>query len=57
MDYEGYIKAILNWFRKTGLYIDIKKSEFSVIYTKFLDFIINIEGIIVDLEKIDTICQ
>ena len=32
--------------------MDIKKSEFSVTRTKFLGFIISIEGIAVDLGKI-----
>ncbi len=56
-EYEGHIKTVLDRFRKTGLYIDIKKSKFSIIHMKFLDFIINIKGIVVDPDKIDTIRQ
>ncbi len=56
-EHEGHVKAILDRFRKAGLHIDIKKSEFSVTCTKFLGFIISTEGIAVNPEKIDTIRQ
>ncbi len=56
-DHEGYVKAVLDRFYKAGLYIDIKKNEFSVIYMKFLSFIISIKGIVVNPDKIDAICQ
>ncbi len=56
-EYEGYIKIILDRFHKIDLYIDIKKNEFFIICMKFSDFIINIEGIAVDSEKIDVIHQ
>ncbi len=56
-DHEGHVKTVLDRLCKAGLHIDIKKSEFSVIHTKFLDFIISTEGITVDPDKIDTICQ
>jgi hypothetical protein len=35
-----------------GLQADIKKSEFSVIRTKFLGYIISINGIAVDSDKV-----
>ncbi len=56
-DHERYIKTILNRFHKTGLYIDIKKSEFPFIYTKLLDFSIILEDIAINPEMIGMICQ
>ncbi len=56
-NHEEHVKTILDRLHKTDLYIDIKKNEFSITCIKFLNFIINTEGIAVDLEKIDTIRQ
>jgi hypothetical protein len=43
---------MLEKLRSAGLQADIKKSEFSVIKTKFLGYIISINGITVDPNKV-----
>jgi hypothetical protein len=46
---------VLDYLYLTGLQVDIKKSEFKVIYIKYLGFIISITGIKVDPKKIEVI--
>ncbi len=42
-------------FKKIGFQIDIKKSEFLIMRIKVLDFIINIENILMNSKKMKTI--
>jgi hypothetical protein len=42
---------VIERLQKAGLQANIKKSKFSVKCTKYLSFIINIDGIETDLEK------
>jgi hypothetical protein len=49
------VKKILQRLKKTGLQVDIKKCEFSVQNIHYLNFIVNTDGIFVDLEKISAI--
>jgi hypothetical protein len=55
LEYKVYIKKVLEKLKKASLQADIKKSKFSIYYTKYLEFIISIEGIKVDLEKVKVI--
>jgi hypothetical protein len=54
--YEHVIQ-MLEKLRSAGLQADIKKSEFSVIKTKFLEYIIFTEGIAVDPDKISAVMK
>ncbi len=54
-EYEAYVRQVFERLREAGLQVDIKKSEFSVIRTRFLGFIIFIERIVVDFDKISVI--
>ena len=51
LEYKEHVHKVLQWLCKTGLQADIKKSEFSVKYIKYLGFIINIDGIEADPKK------
>jgi type III secretory pathway component EscU len=55
LEHEYHVRKILERLRNTGLQIDLKKSEFYVIRTKYLGFIISIDGIKVDPEKISVV--
>jgi hypothetical protein len=54
--YEHVIQ-VLEKLRSAGLQADIKKSEFSIIKTKFLGYIISTEGIAVDSDKISAVMK
>src|SRR5450432_1544087 len=54
-EHEGHVRKVLERLRKAGLQADIKKSEFSVLETKYLGFIVAIKGIQVDPEKVQVI--
>ena len=51
LEYQEYIYKVLQWLRQAGLQANIKKSEFSVKYIKYLGFIISTDGIKADPEK------
>ena len=53
--HASHVREVLDRLRAAGLQADIKKSEFSVIETKFLGFIISIQGMRMDPAKIRTI--
>lgn len=53
--HETHVKKIMQILMDHGLQADIKKSEFHVTKAKFLGFIIGIEGIEVDPDKISVI--
>ena len=55
--YQEYIKKVLKHLQVASLQASIKKCEFSVTQTKYLGFIITLEGIKVDPEKIAVICS
>jgi hypothetical protein len=48
LEHKEYIKKVLIRLREAGLQANIKKCEFRVKYTKYLGFIISIEGVEVD---------
>jgi hypothetical protein len=48
---------VLEKLKSAGLQANIKKSEFSVTKTKFLEYIISTEGIAVDPDKISAIMK
>ena len=52
LEHEAQMKKILQRLRETGLQADINKYEFNVTSTKYLGFIIGIDGIRTDPEKI-----
>lgn len=54
-EHEIHVKKIMRILQDHGLQADIKKSEFGVKKTKFLGFVIGIDGIEVDPEKISVI--
>ncbi len=54
-EYKLYIQKVLERLRVAGLQADIKKSEFRVTYTKYLRFIISIDGISIDLLKVEVV--
>ncbi|KAA8618300.1 hypothetical protein SMACR_09832, partial [Sordaria macrospora] len=52
VDHEIHVRKVLDWLREAGLQADIKKCEFHVTETKFLDFIIGVDGVRVDPDKV-----
>jgi hypothetical protein len=50
-EHEIYIRLVLQKLYDTGLQTDIKKYEFSITRTKYLGFIILINNILINLEK------
>ncbi len=52
LEHEHHVKRVLERLRNTSLQIDLKKCEFYVTWTKYLGFIISIDSIEVDLDKI-----
>ena len=55
LEYELYVRKVLERLRKAQLEVDIKKCEFSVKRTKYLGFIVSTNGLEVDPEKIEVI--
>jgi hypothetical protein len=55
LKHEIYVRLVLQKLYDTGLKTDIKKYEFNITQTKYLGFIILINNILVDLEKISII--
>ena len=49
------MRKVLQRLLKAGLYVDINKNEFKVKKTRFLGFIISIEGVEVNPEKVSVI--
>jgi hypothetical protein len=54
-EYEIHIRLVRQKLHNTGLQADIKKYEFNITRTKYLNFIISTNGISVDLEKVSII--
>ena len=57
LEYKEHIYKVLQRLHEAGLQADIKKSEFSVKRTKYLGFIISMDGIKVDPKKTAAINQ
>ena len=55
LNYKEHVWKILLQLCKAGLQANIKKYKFNVTCTKYLGFIINIDNIKVDLEKVKVI--
>jgi len=55
LEHEHHVKLVLQRLRDAGLQVDIKKIEFHVTRTKYLDFIISTQGLEINLKKITTI--
>jgi len=51
LEHDEHVRKVLQRLRDAGLQADIKKSEFKVTRTKYLGFIVSVEGIEVDPEK------
>ena len=56
-EHQVHVREVLSRLQKAGLQVALSKCEFSVTKTKFLGFIVSIEGIAVDPEKIRVIQQ
>jgi RNase H-like domain found in reverse transcriptase/Reverse transcriptase (RNA-dependent DNA polymerase) len=54
-EHEKHVKQVFQRLREAGLQVDLKKSEFSVTWTKFLGLIVTTKGIEMDPEKIKVI--
>jgi hypothetical protein len=52
LKYKCYIRKVLKRLRQASLQVDIKKLEFNITYIKFLSFIIFINNIKVNPEKV-----
>ena len=52
LEHKEHIKKVLEQLCSTRLQANIKKCKFSIKYTKYLGFIISIDSIKVDLEKV-----
>jgi len=52
LEHELHVRPILQRLKDAGLYTDVRKYEFRVTRTKYLEFIISTEGIEVDPEKV-----
>jgi hypothetical protein len=57
IEYHKHVTQVLKKLRSAGLQADIKKSEFSVIRTKFLGYIISTNGVAVDPDKVSAIAN
>lgn len=54
-EHTEHVKLVLAKLRKAGLQVDLKKCEFHTTQTKFLGFIVGIDGIRVDPEKVEAV--
>jgi menaquinone-dependent protoporphyrinogen IX oxidase len=54
-EHQEYINQVLEAFEKAGLHLKLEKYEFHYQDVKYLGFIISMEGIKIDPEKITTI--
>jgi hypothetical protein len=54
-EHHDHVKKVLQRLRDAGLQADIKKCEFHVRETKYLGFIVGVNGVAVDPEKISVV--
>ena len=52
LEHEIHVKLVLERLRTAGLQVDLKKYEFSVTQTKYLGFIVGVDGLKVNPEKV-----
>ena len=52
LEHELHVKQVLERLRAAGLQVDLKKCEFSVTKTKYLGFIVGVDGLKVNPEKV-----
>jgi hypothetical protein len=57
LEHQAHVKLVLDHLRAAGLQAAIEKCEFHVTETKYLGFIVSIEGIKVDIAKIKIITR
>ena len=55
MDHQMHVKLVLEHLCAAGLQVAIHKCEFNMKQTKYLGFIISIDGIVVDPSKVNII--
>lgn len=55
--HREHVRKVLERLRQAGLQADIKKCEFHVQRTKFLGFIVGVDGVGVDPEKITAVAN
>jgi hypothetical protein len=55
LKYKCHVRKVLERLYKASLQVDIKKLEFNITCIKFLGFIISIDSIKVNLEKVAVI--
>ena len=55
LEHEHHVRKVLERLRNASLQINLKKYEFHVTRTKYLGFIINTNGIEVNLDKISVV--
>ena len=56
-NYNSYVKEVLNYLVKQGLFIKVSKYSFLTESVKFLGFIITPKGVVIDLEQVRTITE
>jgi hypothetical protein len=56
-EHQRYIRQILKRLRQYKLYTKLSKCEFSIILMIFLRFVINIDGIEMDINRIKVIVE
>jgi hypothetical protein len=54
-DYNTYITAVFKRLDKARLFLDINKSKFRVKRLKYLGLIVSMDGIKIDLDKVQAI--
>ena len=57
LEHTEHVKKVLRRLRDAGLQVDLKKCEFNVTCTKYLGFIISTDGIEVNPEKVNVVCN
>jgi hypothetical protein len=55
LDHQLHVQKVLTHLQEAGLQMLFEKCEFSIERTKFLDFIISLKEVSVDLEKVQVI--
>ena len=55
LEHKTYVKKVLERFQNARLQVDIKKCEFRVKCTKYLEFIVSTNSIKTDLNKVKVV--
>jgi hypothetical protein len=56
-DYTDYINQVLQYLREYRLYIKPSKYIFYTNKVELLGFVINTKGIVIELSRVETICD